>query len=166
MLARIAYTKPVIVSSVGYDFRKADYGGFSILGECPHVVVAIRDFYSLCSGLSHGLRGSPAIEWRSMPSLNGHKDFGFLLFKPSKQAFPIIINPCVLSKYRRIVSAIDQISWANGVHLIESSGQPYEWLGAMTDAVEMAVALFESGPNDNPVWIAARVRDFRLARQN
>jgi hypothetical protein len=149
-------SKPILVSSAGYDFGAGDYADMSLLKHIPHVVVAIRDFRSLWMSLGRnkGLRGCTTIEWRAMPSPSGRKYFGFLLFKPTDNPFPIVVNPCVVYYLKRIMTAAEDLP-STAVQLAESFGDPYEWLGLMTHAVMTAAAVFEMGPHQDAVMRAA-----------
>jgi hypothetical protein len=149
-------SKPVLASSTGYDFGEGDYKGIDLLRDIPHVVVSIRDFRSLWMSLGRkkGLRGCRNIEWRAMPSPSGRKYFGFLLFKPADNPFPIVVNPSVVYYHERtITAAIDLPSTA--VQLVERRGDPYEWLGPMTHPVMTAAAVFEMGSYQDAVARAA-----------
>jgi hypothetical protein len=155
-LTPYAYSHPIIVGSPGYDFSNGDYEGVTLLKDIPHVVVTIRDFFSLWLALGGtGLAGCRSIEWRSMPSPSGRKHFGFLLFKPADKPFPILVNPCLVTYYDRAVTAAELWPSGRGVRLIESRQNPYEWMGAMTDAVMTAAAVFEMGASEDAVMKAA-----------
>jgi hypothetical protein len=111
-------SKPVLASSTGYDFGEGDYKGIDLLRNIPHVVVSIRDFRSLWMSLGRkkGLRGCRNIEWRAMPSPSGRKYFGFLLFKPADNPFPIVVNPSVVYYHERTITGRStyrqqQFSW-------------------------------------------------------
>jgi hypothetical protein len=146
-LKEMVATKPVVASSLGYDFSTGDFKGANLLKEIPHVVVTIRDFRSLWWSIAwetdNGLVGCRIIEWRAMPSPMGEKPFGFLLMKPSDRPFPIVMNPSLISQYPRTVSVADRMPSPHGTRLIESEGNPYQWLGGLKDAVMAAVAAVE-----------------------
>jgi len=137
--------KPVIASSIAYDFGEGDFKGRCLLRNIPHVVVTIRDFRSLWFAISFlgdkGLRNCKEIEWFAMPSLSGQPNFGYLLLKPANHEFPIVINPCVISEYNRILTVVDQMNSPYDIHLIRSAENPYIRLGSMMKAVAAATGL-------------------------
>jgi hypothetical protein len=144
-LRAIGISRPIIAGSIGYDFAVGDYAEVDLLKGIPHVVIATRDFRSLWFSLGKGLAGSLQIEWRPMPSPSGHPYFGFLLLKPSNSTYPIVINAIILSQNERVVSVADRIPSSLGVQLVRAQGNPYAWMGAMTQAVMTAAAIFENG---------------------
>jgi hypothetical protein len=164
-LASYGWRNPIVASSVGYDFGVADYTNVKLLRDVPHVVVAIRDFRSLWYGVGpRGLRDCGAIEWMAMPSPSGRRHFGFLLLKPADNAFPIVVNPTLVSEYKRAVTVADRWTFKSGVHLVEHRGNPYAWMGSMTHAVMTAAAVFEMGASPEAVQMAALQHQMRESR--
>jgi hypothetical protein len=146
-LERQVRSKPIVVSSLGYSWEDGDFRGTGLLRNIPHVVGTIRDLRSLWLSLGFystmGLRGCRTIEWRPMPSLAGWKYFGFLLFKPADNPFPVVLMPCLVSFYERMMTITKQMKSPYGVELLEGGGNPYDWLGIMTNAVLTTVMDFE-----------------------
>jgi hypothetical protein len=158
VIAKYSVTKPVIASSIGYDFFKGDYNGVDVLHDYRHIVVAIRDFRSLWSGLSSGLKGNLTIECCPISSPSSNRDFGFLAFKPAGEPFPVVLNPSLVSKFGRIFNASCRMERSVGVELALGPDDIDEWLGDMADAVKSAIAILESEPGSNPVWSASHLR--------
>jgi hypothetical protein len=164
-LASYGWRNPIVASSVGYDFGVGDYTNVKLLRDVPHVIVAIRDFRSLWYGVGpRGLRDCGAIEWMAMPSPSGRRHFGFLLLKPADNAFPIVVNPTLVSEYKRAVTVADRWTFESGVHLVEHRGNPYAWMGPMTHAVMTAAAVFEMGASPEAVQMAALQHQMRETR--
>jgi hypothetical protein len=52
--------------------------------------------------------------------------------------------PCLVNKYKRIVSVAEQVPSPHGVQLREVVGDPYGWLGPMGGAVVAAGRAWEA----------------------
>jgi hypothetical protein len=139
----------VIANGVGYDDESGDFAEFPLLEGIPHVVVLLRDFRSLWFGIAvgdgRGLGGSRTVEWMPMPfPMNPASYFGFLVLKGRDRAWPVFLLPCIIGKYERIVSVAEDVPSPHGVRLAQRRGDPYEWLGAMGQAVVDGARAFES----------------------
>jgi hypothetical protein len=139
---------PVVVNGIGYDSRRGDFDAFSLVSDIPHVVLTIKDFKTFWLGHAingDGLFGSSTIEWMPMPSpSNPRSPFGFLVLKGQGSLFPIYVMPCLVNKYKRIVSVAEQVPSPHGVQLREVVGDPYGWLGPMGGAVVAAGRAWEA----------------------
>jgi hypothetical protein len=139
----------VVVNGVGYDHEEGDFAGLPLLEAIPHVVVRLGDFRSFWFGAAvgsgRGLAGSSVIEWKPMPfPMNPESYFGFIVLKGAGRDWPIVMMPCIVGKYERIVSVAAEVPSPYGVQLVEAEGNPYEWLGSMSQAVVDAGRAFES----------------------
>jgi hypothetical protein len=141
------FGRPIIVSSLGYSFSQGDFEGTQVLRGVPHVVISISDFkYLWLRLLDEGLAGSRIIEYMPMPSTISGSKFGFLVLKPADKSFPIILNPCVVCYWKRIVGAVDDLKSPN-VRLVQAEQHAQAWLGLrMKQAVETAAIVFDHGP--------------------
>jgi hypothetical protein len=145
-LAMYSREAPVVVAAVGYDADRGDFDGAPVLAGVPHVALAVKDFRSFWSGHAHrGLFGSSTIEWMPMPSPSDPQaPIGFLVLKGAGSPSPIYVMPCVVTKFRRIVSIAERQPSPNGVRLVEGTGSPFRWLGGMGGAVVAAARAWEA----------------------
>jgi hypothetical protein len=151
-LASYGRQRPIVASSVGYDFGAGDYAGAALLRDVPHVVLTIRDFRSLWGSIrDNGLRGCRNVEWMALPSPSGRRHFGFFVLKPSDSPFPIVVNPTLVYQSRRAVTVAEDWPSTEGTRLVEYRGDPYHWMGPMAFAALTAAAVFEFGDQDNAV---------------
>ncbi|MGH3006115.1 MAG: hypothetical protein ACRDOS_09515 [Gaiellaceae bacterium] len=139
----------VVVNGVGYDDEQGDFAGFPLLEGIPHVVVRLGDFRSFWFGAAvgggRGLAGSSVIEWKAMPfPMNPESYFGFIVLKGAGRDWPVVLMPCIVGKYERIVSVAREVPSPHGIQLVEVPGNPYQWLGGMSQAVIDAGRAFES----------------------
>lgn len=147
--AALSRSASVVVNGVGYDYEESDFAGFPLLEAIPHVVVRLGDFRSFWFGNAvergRGLAARTTIEWMPMPfPMNPESYFGFIVLKGAGRAWPIVVMPCIIGKYDRIVSVADDVPSPHGIRLVEARGDPYAWLGDMGRAVVDAARAFES----------------------
>lgn len=146
-LAGMAGAKHLVVSEPDYDYAASDFRGSPLVGDLPHVVVRLGDFRSFWLGRAffhdEGLGGSREIDW--MPATfpgDPSSYYGLLVLRGAGTRWPVVLNPCVIGQYERIVSIADEFPSPWGVRLARIVSDPFEWLQNMATPVLAAGRTF------------------------